>query len=48
MTLIEIGHYFAVAMDGLIFLFGSIVLAGGALAYLTMSQEKANGLRAAR
>ena len=48
MTVIEIGQYFAIAMNGLIFLFASIVLAGGVLAYLTMGQEKANGLRAAR
>ena len=43
MTLIEIGHYFAVARDGLISLYRSNVLAGGAMANLTMSQDKANG-----
>jgi hypothetical protein len=43
MTLIEIGHHFAVAKDGLIWLYGSNVLPGGAMANLTLSQDKANG-----
>lgn len=40
MTPIEIGQHFAVAMDGLAFLFGSAILAGGGIAYLPMSHNK--------
>ena len=42
MTFIEIGHYFAVAMDGLILMFGSIVIVGVSMSYLPMNQTEIN------
>jgi len=40
MTPIEIGQHFAVAMDGLAFHFGSIILVGGGIAYRPRSHNK--------